>query len=65
MTDPLFRALEQEISHLRQLRQTVLDILSDDRTTREEKLRAIEDAFEAEHDLDEEMEEIRDRERLS
>jgi hypothetical protein len=65
MTDPLFRALEQEIAHLRQLRQTVLDILADDRTSREERLRAIEAAFEAEHDVDEEMEEIRDRERLS
>lgn len=65
MADPLFRALENEVARLRQLRQSVLDVLLDDQLTREDKLGAIERAFEDEHDTDEEMEEIRDRERLS
>ena len=65
MSDPLFRALEGEVAHLRQLRQAVLDVLLDDQLTREDKLCAIERVFEDEHDTDAEMEEIRDRERLS
>lgn len=65
MTDPLFRALEQEVVHLRQLREAVLNIMLDDRLGTDEKLRAIERAFEPEHDPDEDLEEVRDRERLS
>lgn len=65
MTDPLFRALEQEVAHLRQLREAVLDVLRDDQLTQDDRLRAIERAFESEHDTDEDLEEIRDRERLS
>jgi hypothetical protein len=65
MTDPLFRILEQEVTHLRQLRATVLNIMLDERLSTDEKLRAIERAFEAEHDPDEDLEEVRDRERLS
>jgi hypothetical protein len=65
MTDPLFRALEQEVAHLRQLREAVLNIMLDERLSADEKLHAIERAFQAEHDPDEDLEEIRDRERLS
>jgi hypothetical protein len=65
MSDLLFRALEQEVAHLRQLREVVLGVLLDDRLAGEEKLRAIERAFESEHDTDEDLEAIRDKERLS
>lgn len=65
MTDPLLRALEEEVGHLRRLRAAVLEILSDERLARESKLRSIEQVFQAEHDEEEEAEELRDRERLS
>lgn len=65
MSDLLFRALEQEVAHLRQLREMVLGVLLDDGLAREDKLAAIERAFESEYDTDEEMEAIRDKERLS
>ena len=64
MTDPLLQ-LEQELAHLRHMRDEVLEILHQDRLTREAKLRAIEQLFEAERDEDEEAEALRDRERLS
>jgi hypothetical protein len=64
MTDPLLR-LQQEVAHLRRMREAVLEILRQELLTREEKLRAIEQAFEAERDEDEEAEAQRDRERLS
>ena len=64
MTDPLLQ-LEQEVAHLRQMREAVLEILHQEPLTREAKLRAIEQVFAAERDEDEEAEELRDRERLS
>ena len=64
MTDPLLR-LEQEVAHLRQMREAVLEILHQEPLTREAKLCAIEQVFAAERDEDEEAEELRDRERLS
>jgi hypothetical protein len=65
MTDPLLRALEEEVGHLRHLRAAVLEILSDEGLNREGKLRSIEQVFEAERDAEEEAEELRDRERIS
>ncbi len=65
MTDPLLRALEQEVIHLRHMRDAVLEILREERLAREAKLRAIEQVFQAERDEDEEAEALRDRERLS
>jgi len=65
MADPLFRALEQEVAHLRRVREAVLEILGEEQLAREAKLRAIERLFAAERDEDEEAEELRDRERLS
>ena len=65
MTDPLLRALEDELRHLRQLREAVLEVLADADLQGEEKLSAIERVFQAERDQDEEREEARDRERLS
>lgn len=65
MTDPLLRALEDELRHLRQLREAVLEVLADAGLQGEEKLSAIERVFQAERDQDEEREEARDRERLS
>jgi len=57
--------LEQELSHLRQLRDAVLDVLRDVRLTAEQKLEAVELLFSTERDEEEEDEETRDRERLS
>ncbi len=65
MTDPLLRGLEDELARLRHLREAVLEILGDQVLSREEKLRAVERAFQGERDVDEEAEEARDRERLS
>ncbi len=65
MTDPLLRALEEEVGQLRHLRAAVLEILSDEGLNREGKLRSIEQVFEAERDEEEEAEELRDRERIS
>lgn len=65
MTDPLLRALEDEVAHLRHLRTAVLEILGNAGLTREGKLHSIEQVFEAEHDEEEEAEELRDRERIS
>ncbi len=65
MVDPLLRALEQEVAHLRHTREAVLAILRQQQLPLEAKVRAIEQIFEAERDEDEEAEELRDRERLS
>jgi len=65
MTDPFLRALEDELGHLRQLREAVLHVLADSSLSPDEKLSAIERAFRAERDQDEESEEALDRERLS
>jgi hypothetical protein len=65
MTDPLLRALEEEVGHLRHLRAAVLEILRNEGLNREAKLRSIEQVFEADRDEDEEAEELRDRERIS
>jgi hypothetical protein len=64
MTDPLLR-LEQEVAHLRHIRDAVLEILREESQTGEAKLHAIEQVFEAERNDDEEAEALRDRERLS
>jgi hypothetical protein len=65
MPDRLLRALEDELEHLRQLREAVLQVLANSGLSREDKLSAIEHVFEAERNEDEEREEARDRERLS
>ena len=65
MTDPLLRGLEYELTHLRDLRDTLLSILKDIQLSPTAKLEAIESAFQGERDQDEEAEETRDRERLS
>lgn len=65
MSDPVLRHLEDELGRLRRLRDTTLAILQHEEASREEKLQAIERAFQAERDEDEEAEEVRDRERLS
>jgi hypothetical protein len=65
MTDPLLRALEDELGHLRQLRDAVLEVLADSSLGPDDKLSAIERVFQAERDEDEQSEEVRDRERLS
>lgn len=65
MTDPLLRALQEELAHLRQLREGVLEVLADLSLGPEDKLGAIERVFQAERNQDEESEEARDRERLS
>jgi hypothetical protein len=65
MTDPFLRALEGELGHLRQLREAVVHVLADSSLSPDEKLSAIERAFQAERDQDEEREEELDRERLS
>lgn len=65
MTDPLLRALEEELGHLRELRGAVLQVLGDSSLSPEDKIGAIERAFQTERDQDEESEEARDRERLS
>jgi len=56
---------EQELSHLRRLRDAVLDVLRDLRLTPNQKLEAIELLFSEEPDEEEEEEDVRDRERLS
>ena len=56
---------EQELSHLRELRDAVLDVLKDLRLTAEEKLEAIELLLSKEVGEEEEEENLRDRERLS
>jgi len=58
-------ASEQELSHLRPLRDAGLDVLKDLRRTAVQKLEAIERLFSEELDEEEEEEEARDRERLS
>jgi hypothetical protein len=65
MTDPLLRALEDELRRLRRLRGAVLEVLADPTLSREDKLGRIEVAFLSERDESEEAEEVRDRERLS
>ena len=65
MTDPLLRALEEELGHLRQLREAVLEVLANSSLSPDGKLSAIERLFQPERDEDEESEEARDRERLS
>jgi hypothetical protein len=65
MTDPLLRALEDELDRLRRLREAVLEVLANASLNRENKFDAIEHIFRAERDEDEESEELRDRERLS
>jgi hypothetical protein len=65
MTDPLLRGLEYELTHLRDLRDTLLGILKDTQLPPTAKLEAIEAALQGERDQDEEAEETRDRERLS
>jgi hypothetical protein len=63
--------LEDELARLRRLRDITLVILQGEGPSREEKLQAIEHAFESEpafrgeRDEDAEAEEARDRERLS
>ncbi len=56
---------EHELSHLRDLRAAVLDVLSDPRLIGEQKLEAIERIFSRELDEEEQAEEVRDQERLS
>jgi len=56
---------EQELSHLRRLRDAVLDVLKDLRLTADQKLEAIELLFAEELDEEEAEEDARDRERLS
>jgi hypothetical protein len=69
--DPLTRNLMDELARLRRLRDTMLAILQREGSSREEKLQAIERAFQGEpatqgeRDEDAETEEARDRERLS
>jgi hypothetical protein len=71
MTDPLTGSLKDELARLRRLRDTTLAILRREGPSREEKLQAIERAFQGEpviqgeRDEDSEAEEARDRERLS
>jgi hypothetical protein len=65
MTDPLLRALEDELERLRRLRGAVLEVLADTALSRDAKLGRIEAAFLSERDENEEAEEVRDRERLS
>jgi hypothetical protein len=56
---------EQELPHLRELRDAVLDMLRDLRLTADQKLEAIELLFSKELDEEEGEEDVRDRERLS
>jgi len=55
----------QELAHLHQLQDAVLDVLEDLRLTADEKVEAIELLFSKEVDEEEEEENLRDRERLS
>ena len=45
MTDPLLRALEDELGRLRRLREAVLEVLADPTLSRQDKLGRIEVAF--------------------
>ena len=65
MVNPPFHDPEQELSHLRQLRDAVLEALNDLRLTADQKLEAIELLFSKEFDEGEDEEDVRDRERLS
>lgn len=70
MVDPALRHLEDELARLRHLRDAALTILRREGLSQEEKLHAIERAFqnerdEGERDEDADAEEARDRERLS
>jgi hypothetical protein len=65
MTDPLLRALEEELARLRRLREAVLEVLTAPNLSREDKLGRIEAVFLSERDENEEAEEVRDRERFS
>jgi hypothetical protein len=65
MTDPLLRALEDELGRLRRLREAVLEVLADPTIRREDKLARIEATFLSERDENGEAEEVRDRERMS
>ena len=65
MTDPLLRALEDELRRLRRLRGAVLAVLPDPALGHEAKLGRIEAAFPGERDQNGEAEEVRDREQLS
>ncbi len=55
----------QDLPHLRELRDAVLDVLKDLRLSADQKLEAIELLFSEELDEEEEEEDVRDRERLS
>ncbi len=55
----------QELPHLRELRDAVLDVLKNLRLTADQKLEAIELLFSEELDEEGEEEDARDRERLS
>ncbi len=55
----------QELPHLRELRDAVLDVLKDLRLTADQKVEALELLFSEELDEEEEAEDARDRERLS
>jgi len=55
----------QELPHLRELRDAVLNVLKDLRLTADQKLEALELLFSEELDDEEEEEDARDRERLS
>ena len=70
MTKRVSGRSEDELARLRRLRDATLTILRGEGLSHEEKLHAIERAFqhghdEGERDEDAEMEEARDRERLS
>ena len=65
MVDPALQRLEEELARLRRLRDATVAILRHVESTRDEKLQAIERAFQGERDEDEEAEEAGDRERLS
>jgi hypothetical protein len=70
MPDQLLQHLKDEVARLRRLREAMLTILRREGLSHEEKLHAIERAFqdegdEGERDEDAEAEETRDRERLS
>jgi hypothetical protein len=65
MTDRMLRQVEDELDRLRRLREMTLAILRRTGSGPEEKLQAIEAAFEGERDEDKEAEEAGDTERLS
>ncbi len=56
---------ERELSHLRQMRDAVLEVLGDLGRTPRQKFEAIELLFLEERDREEQEEEAQDRERLS